>query len=492
MAPIGMDAAASRGTTLLGKLNIERALYDPVRLYWKGRQALPPIIPKSAPAEVREMARMSRINVCEIVVQSLVQSLIVEGIRSTRENSEGEQVDATIDPVWDAWRANKLNKRQAGITAAAVAYGRAYGIVVPGVQMIGDSAQRPAPVVRGRSPRHLAAMYDDGPDWPTESLERLGGGRYNYYDNEAVYPLRIRDDVLEARQDEPQAHGLGVTPVVRYEAEDDLDAEDEPPAQSPVGHGRTLPIETTTGQIAPLSEIQDQVDVITFNLMVAQHYTAFRQRYVIGWTDATEKEAMKFAASTLWAFKDDPEKVKVGEFAETDLKGYIDSREHALKYGATLSQTPVHELIGELVNMAAEALAAAEAGRDRKVELMQTTLGESHEQLGDLIATAVGVEFPDDPQIVWKDTSARAFSAVVQGLGLLANQLGMPPQELWDRVPGFTRQDIRRMKAVAAQGDSLANLTAMLDRQAGNGGNPTGNGERQTESGLILPPGAAA
>lgn len=494
--PLTMRQAASRGSQLLDKINEERSLYDPVRLYWKGRQQLPAVIPKSAPAEVREMARISRVNVCEIVVQSLVQSLIVEGIRSSRpenpDDPNSPAVDALVDPVWAVWQANRLDKRQSGITAAAIGYGKAYGVVAAGVLRGQDSSEREFPAVRGVSPRRMVALYEDGPDWPTEALERVGGGRYVLYDAEALYPLRLNNDTLQAAAEEPTAHPFRVAPVVKYEAEDDLDDEDEPPAHNPVGHGHRLPVEITTGQIAQLVEIQDQVDAITFNLMVAQHYSAFRQRYILGWVDATEKNAMETAASQTWVFKDHPDDMELGEFSETRLDGYINSREHALKYGATLTQTPVHELTGQLINMAADALAAAEAGRDRKVELMKTSLGESHEQLGDLIAIAVGAEFPDDAQIVWRDTSARAFSAVVQGLGMLATQLGMPPQELWHRVPGFTQQDIRRMKEVAAQGDSLANLTAMLDQQAGNGGSPTSNGERQSESGLILPPGVAA
>jgi len=44
--------------------------------------------------------------------------------------------------------------------------------------------------------------------------------------------------------------------------------------------------------------------------------------------------------------------------------------------------------------------------------------------------------------------------------------LGVPPQELWERVPGVTQTEIERWKAAAAEGDALANLTAMLGRQA--------------------------
>jgi hypothetical protein len=175
--------------------------------------------------------------------------------------------------------------------------------------------------------------------------------------------------------------------------------------------------------------------------------------------------------------------MRLGEFAETTLDGYLRSREATLKYAATLSQTPVHELIGELVNLSAEALAAAEAGRERKVDERKTGMGESHEQTLQVVGRLMGVAIPDDAQVVWRDTSARAFGAVVDGLGKLAQMLQIPPQELWDRIPGVDQQDVRRFRAAAAQGDALANLTAMLDRQA------AGGGERTSPGGVILPPG---
>ena len=62
--------------------------------------------------------------------------------------------------------------------------------------------------------------------------------------------------------------------------------------------------------------------------------------------------------------------------------------------------------------------------------------------------------------------------------------LGVPQQELWDRIPGVKQQDIRRWKEIAQQGDALTDLTAMLERQAS--GTAVG-GERTSPGGLILP-----
>ena len=48
----------------------------------------------------------------------------------------------------------------------------------------------------------------------------------------------------------------------------------------------------------------------------------------------------------------------------------------------------------------------------------------------------------------------------------MAQMLAIPQQELWERVPGVTQSDVERWKAAAEQGDSFAQLTQLLDRQA--------------------------
>ena len=438
---------------IIGVHEAERGKLDHIRRYWKGRQDLPAVVPQSAPREVRKMAQIARVNVCDIVVDSLTQSLFVEGFRPGRDLPESP--DDNVE-TWDAWQANRFDRGQVGVHRAGVAYGTSYTTVMPGDRF---------PVIRGHSPRQMMAMYGWDRDWPLLALERWGDG-FRLYDEEARWTFTRTADSMGARKLEyvtVEEHGMGVCPVVRYLDAEDLDADDEP---SPFGglHGEVEGI--VLGQVAPLIKLQDQIDMTTFGLLVAQHYSAFRQRYAIGWVAESETQLMKAAASQLWTFDEHPDEMKLGEFEQTNLDGYIKSREATLKYAATISQTPVHELIGELVNLSAEALAAAEAGRDRKVEERKTGFGESHEQTMQLVGTAMGVEVPDDAQVVWRDTSARSFAAVVDGLGKLVQMLGIPPQELWERVPGATQQDIARWKQAAQSGDAMAWLADMAERQA--------------------------
>jgi hypothetical protein len=492
--PLDEEEVLALADKMYGEQEKERFQLDTLRRYVTGKQALPLVIPKDAPREVREMARIARINLIKIVVEALVESLYVDNIRSVETDDDapdGTDPDAAVSQVWQTWQANKLDRGQAGLYRAVFTYGYAFMVVTAG---------DPQPYARAVSPRKMTALYGDDPDWPVYAIERRrGNGAYRVYDEQYVYQLGRKDNG-EGRPatwgftNAPALHGSDTCPVIRYTDADDLDEDDEPISQLPESPFTDTCI--VAGQVAPLTAMQDQVDVTSFGLLSAQWYTAFRQRWIVGWTPANKAAKMEAAASQVWTFDDSPDDVRLGEFGETTLDGFLRSRDASLRYGATLSQTPVHELTGELVNLAAEALAAAEAGRDRKVELRKTGLGESHEQSAQTIGQLLGVDIPNDIEIVWRDTSARAFAAVVDALGKLAQMLQIPPEELWDRIPGVTRQDVQRWKAAAASGDAIGNLTKMLDAQAGAGSgavpqtNP--DGTTTTPGGVVLPRGVVA
>jgi hypothetical protein len=241
-----------------------------------------------------------------------------------------------------------------------------------------------------------------------------------------------------------QIHGAGVCPVIRFISSIDDDGVIE-------------------GEVEPLIPLQDQINVTTFGLQVAQHYGAFRQRYILGWAAESEEKALTASAKKLWTFED--KDITVGEFAQTDLSGYINSREASLRHLATISQTPAHELLGQLVNLSADALVAAERNHRAKVVERQTTFGESWEQVLELSAKLQGEKSDPLSYVRWRDTEARSLSQVADALGKLVVGLGVPPQELWERIPGVSQQEVERWKAAASQADAIAQLNEILTRQ---------------------------
>jgi hypothetical protein len=66
----------------------------------------------------------------------------------------------------------------------------------------------------------------------------------------------------------------------------------------------------------------------------------------------------------------------------------------------------------------------------------------------------------------WRDTEARSFERVVTGLGLMVQQLGVPAQATWDRIPGVDQADVARWETMATTNDGMKALADALTRQS--------------------------
>lgn len=444
--------AQQMAARLLSYHRSERDTLDEIYTYWVGRQRSPIIVPQDAPMDVRRLAQMSRINVVAVVVSLMAQSLFVDGYRTIRGD------DA---PPWEIWQANRMDAHQAGVHRAALAYGTSYVIVLPPHADDADAWRaEPGPSIRGVSPRSLTAMYEeDSGDWAKFAIEEVQSpwshAEYRLYDSDAIYTLAGSSEPSEElKLLKIETHELGICPVIRFRNTDTLN---EPPLAAPV---RDLPMRGVTGgEIEPLCCLQDQVEVTTFDLLVAQQFQSFRQRYILGWTADSEDEKAEANASRLWTFADAD--TKVGELGQVDLGGYLNSRQSTVTHLGVISQAPPHELLGKIANLSADALAAAEVGQRRKLLERQNLFGESWEQVFWLAARAAGIEVPDDAQVRWRDTEARSLSQTIDALGKLAVLLKVPPEMLWERVPGVTQQDVERWQAERASSQLLAAAAAV-------------------------------
>src|SRR5690606_22772964 len=279
--PLSAAQAAAVATELREAQGGERGELDVLRRYWTGRQRLRAVIPADVPAEIKELARVCRINVISIVVDSLTQALFVDGFRTevvpepVEDGGEPEPVDVDA-PHWQVWQANRMDKRQSGLHRAAVAYGTAYALVTPG---------EPVPVIRPYSPRLLTAMYGEDDDWPVRALvKRPNAGDWRLVDREAVYTLRWQDSQFVPVSIAGLPPGLPGAPVVRYRDAEDLGLDDDAEPDDLRGGFAQNTTRVVAGQVAPLIPLQDQINLTSFMLKGAEWYSAFRQRWAIGWT----------------------------------------------------------------------------------------------------------------------------------------------------------------------------------------------------------------
>jgi len=418
-----------------------------------------PGMPKKPTREYRDLRDMAMTPWLRFVVRSLTQILYVEGYRG----SDGKNASA-----WAAWQANGLDSRQIGIHRAAIAHALAYVTVLPG---------DPFPVIRGVSARKMVAFYQDPAtdDWPMYALagsvivgaDGKPAYRFKLYDDEAIYTLDARtpdgEKLTFITFDE---HGAGVCPVVRYANELDLDGRAE-------------------GEVEPFVDLAARINQDTFDRLVVQRFGAWVVRYATGLVEPEtdeERNALKLRLGIEDVLVTENPEAKFGTLPGTPIDGYIAAREADIRDLAAVSQTPPQDFLGQIVNISAEALAAAEAGRTRKADERKHSFGESHEQTLRLAAHLMGddagaADF--DAQVVWKDVESRSLAQVADAFGKLASQLGVPAEILWERIPGWTQQDVERAKKLAESGGGIESLLRELTGPSMTPPNPTpaaGNG----------------
>lgn len=432
---------------------VERAWLDRLYEYTKGIRGAPDV-PDGAVQEVKDIARLSVKNVLGMVRDSFAMNLSVVGYRnaSAFEN----------DPAWAMWQRQRMDARQAEVYRPAITYGSSYVTVLPTDRGL---------VFRPRSPRQLLSVYVEPEldEWPQYALEtwidktdakpRRKG---MLLDNEHAYPLDLgqitmlpidqyrSQPITVTSIGEPIPHGAiidgePVCPVVRFVNARDAD-------------------DMIVGEIAPLLVDQQAINEVNFDRLIVARFGAFPQRVISGWS-GTATEVLRASASRVWTFEDPG--VTASTLAPASLDGYNSLLEEMVAAVAMKAHISPAQVVGKMINLSAEALAAAEKNEQRKLETKRESFGESWEQVLRLGAAMDGdtdTAADSGAEVIWKDTEARSFGTVVDGITKLA-AAGVPIEALLPMVPGMTQQQIVGVQN-AMRSTRVTSLVAELRRTA--------------------------
>jgi HPt (histidine-containing phosphotransfer) domain-containing protein len=414
--------------------------------YSRGRQDLP-WLPEGVDSEYRDIAVKSATNWIDLVIRSATEGLIVDGY--------GDGPDSDL---WSsAWQDNGMDARQHALHRAAGTLGYAYLPVLP-AEEAGRVWMRPVAATA-----MFAQFEDEADEFPQYAIREVTAagrgkpGRWELYDDEARYLLTGK---LGSAQVEVLEHGLEVCPVTAMRWSIDL-----------LGH--------PMGEVEPVISVQDRIVDATFTLQMVAKYGAFPQRWIAGINpgeplrDADGNPLLDSDGNpimpTIKAYIDhiimgsDPD-TKFGQFAAADLRQYVDALEAHIRHLAAITQTPPHYLLGSLVNLSAEALAAAESGLQRKIREKREVLGEGYEQALRLAAQVLGDEEAANDtssQVHWQDVESRSLAQTADAL-LKLGQLGVPPKMLFQMIPGWTQDDAEAAAAELAASNPTGQLAEAL------------------------------
>jgi hypothetical protein len=237
------------------------------------------------------------------------------------------------------------------------------------------------------------------------------------------------------------AHGLGAVPVVPLVNDPDLD-------------------NRGSSEIASILPLQDLLNKLFVDLMVASEYGAFRQRWATGLEIPVDPETGKpvepFKASVERVWSTAVEGAKFGDFEQTDLSGVIASIETTIQHIASKTRTPPHYLLGQSGTFpSGESLKATETGLVAKARRRMRDFGEAWEEVERLAFRAAGDASRGaytEAETVWHDPESRTEAEHVDALVKLSS-IGVPQEQLWEDA-GYTPTQIERFATMRVSIDA--------------------------------------
>ena len=412
------------------------------RSYYAGNQPLALASKKFREAFGTTYGRFAD-NFVALVVQAVEERLTVDGFRW--DDDPGSR------KAWKIWQANYLDAQSQKAHREALITGVCPVIVGPGNE---------GPIIRAQKAEEVAVGYADDP------MERAAAmKRFRALDGQMLATLYFADRVEKYQQvrtvtwanqygrgyelggwerrtvpgeDWPLVHDLGEVPVVELVNDPDLDN---------VG----------TSEIRQVLPLQDALNKLLVDMLVASEFAAFRQRWVTGMEIPTDKETgkpvelFKAAVDRVWQARDPG--VKFGDFEQSDLAPYVKAIETVIQHMATTTRTPAHYLLGSSGTFpSGESLRATETGLVAKAKRRMRDMGEGWEEVMRIAFAASGdatrAEYHAG-EIVWRDPEYRTEAEHVDALVKLGT-IGVPNEQLWEDA-GYTPQQIERFAELAAE-----------------------------------------
>lgn len=433
-----------------------------------------PYMPSNADQEYLLLAKRSITNMMPLVLASPAQALYIDSFLPSRKVGPKE---GRTTPEWKHWQKSGLDARQLAIHRAALTYGHSFTVT----EKKGNKT-----ITRGLSPLRTSALFRDAandinPYAAITVIQMPRGktkGTATMWDDSKVYTVRFGslEDPKSITVEAGKRHGSDENPVTRFAASVDLE-------------GRT------TGVVEPLIPVQNRLNQTVFDLLLAQTYTSQEVRAVsgmappmkevwvfngqqydepqvdendqplAGWTQKLVPVPMNHNASR-FIFAEDKD-TKFTTLPGGELGGLISSIEMSIRHISALSQTPAHFVLGQIANLSAEALQAAETALSRKVDEYRSSFGESWERVFRLAGVLAGdTAMADDfeGEVVWRDVEARSMAAIADALGKLRQNVDAPARGLWEMIPGITQTQLTRWEELREEEDVEARQAEALSR----------------------------
>lgn len=411
---------------LEGKLNAQRANNQKYITYYDSENRVLNYAQKKFSEIFGDMFQGWRDNFCPLIVDSISERLRIQGFRMGPEEAADKEAH-------EIWQRNRLDADHNSAHIDTLVTGLSALVVWA------DEQDRPT--ITPESSNDVVFQYEPG------SRRRVMAAMKHYVDDwggEYVtlwLPDRVYRSTRIAHTDrwaepEEEPNPLGVVPVV------------------PLVNRTRLKVEPFS-ELAAIIPVQDAINKIAADAIVASEFAAFPQRIISGVEplpdEPTEEDIAQARASAVKAYIDriltlDNPDAKWGQFQAADLKNYVALIDMLVQHMASQSRVPFHYfLLNGGQAPSGESITAAEAGLVAKARERMLHFGEAWEDAMRLAFRVKGdLERAEayDAEVIWEDPEYRSKAQLADAL-LKMKELGVPERQLQEEY-GYTPQQIRR------------------------------------------------
>lgn len=480
-----------------------------------------PWIHEDAEDEFRRVLRMGRANYCGLIVDAQVERMAVEGFRIDTGKSVAEE-DANLGPVipspnvtgsigaaaqgkalnpsvvasavaaikgsvgvsktsqytqttigeadretWRIWQANNMDTLFDQAILESAINGMSYLMVAPNdddpktpKMWVEHPAECIVEHVPGSNRSKVAAglkVWND--DWNrviNATLYVVEDDQLHIYKYYAEKPRTVR--ILWAPEWLPRTVDDEQWPAVSADV-DIVPIFELPNNPRMLSGGRS--------ELYDIIDTQDRIVKTIVDRLITQDFGAFPQKWASGLpdTDASGNPNAKIDVGQDRMITSDAAETKFGQFAATDLAGFIQAKQEDIRDMAARTRTPAQYLLGEFSKANGETLKASESGLVAKVRQRMRGMDDPLEAAIRFARQLAGTVISDDVtmEVVWRNPEFRTEGEVVDALTKMST-LGVPQQALWERwgasppeIERWTQMQVEYQKQQAA-----ADATSLL------------------------------
>jgi hypothetical protein len=308
----------------------------------------------------------------------------VKAVRDAKGSTAKDPVQAALDEWWDSQ----------DMAADSEEIAKAVSVCAEGF-LIAEKDADGRPRTFENQPHLCAAIYsEDNPKqmaFAAKWWEEDGATLLNLYYSDRIEHYganQKRSEITGATAFAPvgdnpsEANSLGGIPVFHYRVD---------------RRGK--------GRLTDVIPLNNALNKLFADMMVAAEYGAFKQRYVIGDVDFKES-GLKNAPNEIWpipAGDGEGQATSVGQFEATDLTNFISGLDHIASRIAILTHTPKHYLLQQ-GDMSGEALIASEAPLTKEAKKYCARLEVTWKHAAAFVMSLAGHNVsPNDIECVWED-----------------------------------------------------------------------------------------